>query len=47
MSMDPTVIALIGGLGGQVLTVVALAVRTRRKRQVIHLRLRIRRDGDE
>ena len=46
--MDPTVIALMGGLGSQVLAVVALAVRARRKRrrQVIHLRMRITRDGD-
>jgi hypothetical protein len=46
--MDPTVIALIGGLGSQVPAVVALAVRAgrNRRRQVIHLRLRIRRDGD-
>ncbi len=46
MSMDPTVIALIGGLGSQVLAVVALALRTRRprRRQVIHLR--ITRDDD-
>jgi hypothetical protein len=46
--MDPTVIALMGGLGTQVLAVVALAVRTRRnrRRQVIHLCLRITRDGD-
>jgi hypothetical protein len=46
MSMDPTVIALIGGLGSQVLTVVALALRARRpsRRRVIHLR--ITQDGD-
>ena len=46
MSMDPTVIALIGGLGSQVLTVVALALRARRHRKRQVIRVRIRRDDD-
>ncbi|MFC3895096.1 hypothetical protein ACFOWZ_26745 [Lentzea rhizosphaerae] len=45
-------IALIGGLGTQVLAVVALALRLShhtkrtRRRQQVELRLRITRDGD-
>jgi hypothetical protein len=48
--MDPTVIVLMGGLGTQVLAVVALALRlshqTRRTRRRQEIRLRITRDGD-
>ncbi|GGM69294.1 hypothetical protein GCM10011609_01220 [Lentzea pudingi] len=48
--MDPTTMALIGGLSTQVLAVVALALRlshqTRRTRRRQEIRVRITRDGD-